>query len=39
MGAIAKLAGGIAHQFNNGLFVIVGTLDMLEVDVPKDEKT
>jgi two-component system, cell cycle sensor histidine kinase and response regulator CckA len=39
MEAIAKLAGGIAHQFNNGLFVIVGTLDMLEMDVPKDEKT
>ena len=39
MEAIAKLAGGIAHQFNNGLFVIVGTLDMLELDMPKDEKT
>jgi len=39
MDAITKLAGGIAHQFNNGLFVIVGTLDMLEIDVPKNEKT
>ncbi len=39
MDAIAKLAGGIAHQFNNELSVIVGTLDMLEMDVPKDEKT
>lgn len=39
MEAIANLAGGIAHQFNNGLSVIVGTLDMLEMDVPRDEKT
>ncbi|MEE4113898.1 MAG: ATP-binding protein [Desulfobacteraceae bacterium] len=39
MEAIAKLAGGIAHQFNNELSVIVGTLDMLEIDVPKDKKT
>ena len=39
MEAIAKLAGGIAHQFNNGLFVIVGTLDMFEMEIPKDEKT
>jgi two-component system cell cycle sensor histidine kinase/response regulator CckA len=39
MEAIAKLAGGIAHQFNNGLFVIVGTLDMLEMQLPKHEKT
>ncbi len=39
MEAIAKLAGGIAHQFNNELSVIVGTIDMLELDVPKDEKT
>jgi PAS domain S-box-containing protein len=39
MEAIAKLAGGIAHQFNNGLFVIVGTLDMLEMDAARDEKT
>jgi two-component system cell cycle sensor histidine kinase/response regulator CckA len=38
MEAIAKLAGGIAHQFNNGLFVIVGTLDMLEMQLPKHEK-
>ena len=39
MEAIAKLAGGIAHQFNNELSVIVGTIDMLELDVPKDANT
>ena len=39
MEAIAKMAGGIAHQFNNGLFVIVGTLDLLEMKVPTDEQT
>ncbi|WP_372677376.1 nitrogen regulation protein NR(II) [Desulfosarcina sp.] len=39
MEAVAKLAGGIAHQFNNELSVIVGTIDMLELDVPKDENT
>ncbi|MHC4207552.1 MAG: two-component system sensor histidine kinase NtrB [Planctomycetota bacterium] len=31
--AIATLAGGIAHQFNNALVVISGTLDLLEMDV------
>jgi signal transduction histidine kinase len=31
--AIATLAGGIAHQFNNALFVITGALDLLEMDV------
>ncbi len=29
--AIATLAGGIAHQFNNALAVIVGNLDLLEM--------
>jgi signal transduction histidine kinase len=29
--AIATLAGGIAHQFNNALAVIYGNLDLLEV--------
>jgi signal transduction histidine kinase len=30
--AIASLAGGIAHQFNNSLAVICGNLDLLELD-------
>ncbi len=31
MQATATLAGGIAHQFNNALAVIVGNLDLLEM--------
>jgi PAS domain S-box-containing protein len=30
MDAIATLAGGIAHQFNNALFVIIGCIELLE---------
>lgn len=37
--AIASLAGGIAHQFNNALAVIWGNLDLLELKVPRGEKT
>jgi PAS domain S-box-containing protein len=39
MESIAKLAGGIAHQFNNALFVIVATTDLLEMQVQNDEMT
>ncbi len=37
MEAISTLAGGIAHQFNNGLFAITGNIDLLEMDFPGDE--
>ncbi|MBN2124162.1 MAG: PAS domain S-box protein [Deltaproteobacteria bacterium] len=37
MEAIATLAGGIAHQFNNALTVITGSLDLLEMDFPEGE--
>ncbi len=30
--AVASLAGGIAHQFNNALAVILGNLDLMELD-------
>jgi PAS domain S-box-containing protein len=34
MEAIGQLTGGIAHDFNNLLAVIVGNLDLLELQVP-----
>jgi PAS domain S-box-containing protein len=37
MEAIATLAGGIAHQFNNALSVIIGRLDLLEMDLAKED--
>lgn len=41
MEAIATLAGGIAHQFNNALVAIVGSIDLLQMDLsgnPEVEK-
>jgi len=35
MEAIATLAGGIAHQFNNALSVITGNLELLKLDLPE----
>ena len=37
MEAIVTLAAGVAHQFNNALVVITGTLDLLEMDVSGNE--
>lgn len=37
MEAISTLAGGIAHEFNNALSVVMSSLDMLEVERPGDE--
>ncbi len=37
MEAIATLAGGIAHQFNNALTPIIGNIDLLEMDHRKDD--
>jgi PAS domain S-box-containing protein len=39
MDAIATLAGGVAHQFNNALSTIIGNLELLNMDIPGDEKT
>lgn len=37
--AIATLAGGIAHQFNNALSGITGTIDLLQMALPNDKHT
>jgi two-component system, cell cycle sensor histidine kinase and response regulator CckA len=36
MEAIATLAGGIAHQFNNALTPIIGNIDLLQMDHAQD---
>jgi signal transduction histidine kinase/ActR/RegA family two-component response regulator len=38
MEAIATLAGGIAHQFNNALAVILGNLEMIQLEGLADAK-
>lgn len=38
MEAIATLAGGIAHQFNNALSGVTANLDLLEMDSGQNEK-
>jgi len=38
MEAIATLAGGIAHQFNNALTAIIGNLELLEIEHCGDGK-
>jgi PAS domain S-box-containing protein len=37
--AIATLAGGIAHQFNNALTGLVGNIELLKMDLGPDETT
>lgn len=39
MEALGALAGGIAHQFNNNLFVITANLELLEMKGPRDPKS
>jgi DNA-binding response OmpR family regulator len=39
MEAIGTLAGGIAHEFNNILFPIIGYTEMCMYDVPENSKT
>ena len=38
MEAIATLAGGVAHEFNNSLVGIIGHIELLKMDFPEDEK-
>ena len=36
MEAIATLAGGIAHEFNNALFAVLGSIELLQMDLPEN---
>jgi PAS domain S-box-containing protein len=38
MKAIATLAGGVAHEFNNALMGIMGHIQLLKMDLPEDER-
>ncbi len=38
MEAIATLAGGVAHEFNNALMGIMGNIELLKMKLPEDEK-
>ena len=38
MEAIATLAGGVAHEFNNALTGIMGNIELLKIDLPEDER-
>ena len=38
MEAIATLAGGVAHEFNNALMGIMGNIELLKLDFPENEK-
>jgi PAS domain S-box-containing protein len=38
MEAIGQLTGGIAHDFNNILGILLGNLELLNMQVPNDEK-
>jgi len=37
MEAVATLAGGIAHEFNNALMAIMGNIELLRMDLSQDE--
>jgi len=38
MEAIARLAGGVAHEFNNSLMGIMGHIELLKMNLPEDER-
>ena len=38
MEAIATLAGGVAHEFNNSLMGIMGHIELLKMNLPEDER-
>ena len=38
MEAIATLAGGVAHEFNNALMAVLGNIELLKMELPDDER-
>jgi len=38
MEAVGTMAGGIAHNFNNSLAIILGNLEMMKLKLPEDAK-
>jgi len=38
MEAIATLAGGVAHEFNNALMGIMGNIELLKMDLPEEKR-
>src|SRR6185312_8662468 len=38
MEALGQLTGGLAHDFNNHLGIIIGNLDLLAADLPGEQK-
>ena len=38
MDAIATLAGGVAHEFNNALMGIMGNIELLKIDLDEDKQ-
>ena len=38
MEAVATLAGGVAHEFNNALMGIMGNIELLKMDLPENER-
>ena len=38
MESIVTLAGGVAHEFNNALMGIMGSIELIRLDLPEDKK-
>ena len=36
--SLGVLAGGVAHEFNNALMGVMGNIELLEMDLPEDER-